>query len=123
MSEFATLVTVRAWRQQFEWLVHADLARKEGTSDATIDALRAGRRPSTMSAEEAFVYDFVTELATNRGVDDITYSEAIARFGERGVIDLTGLLGYFTLISMILNVAHAPSGEAKDVALLPALPR
>jgi 4-carboxymuconolactone decarboxylase len=99
VSEFVTLVTVRAWRQQFEWLVHADLARKEGTSDATVEALRAGRRPSTMSAEEAFVYDFVTELTANRGVDDVTYREAIDRFGERGVIDLTGLIGYFTLIS------------------------
>jgi 4-carboxymuconolactone decarboxylase len=123
VSEFATLVTVRAWRQQFEWLVHADLARKEGTSDATIEALRVGRRPSTMSAEEAFVYDFVTELTANHGVDDVTYREAVARFGERGVIDLTGLIGYFTLISMILNVAHAPSGEVKDVAPLPVLPR
>ena len=123
VSEFATLVTVRAWRQQFEWLVHADLARKEGTSDATIEALRAGRRPSTMSAEEAFVYDFVTELTANRGVDDVTYREAVDRFGERGVIDLTGLIGYFTLISMILNVAHAPSGEVKDIAPLPVLPR
>jgi 4-carboxymuconolactone decarboxylase len=122
VSEFATAVTVRDWRQQFEWLIHASLARKEGTSAATIEALRDGCRPTTMSDEEAFVYDFVTELTTQRGVSDATYRDAVQRFGERGVIDLVGIVGYFTLISMILNVAHTPPGEPNDVALLPALP-
>lgn len=123
VSEFATLVTVRQWRQQFEWVVHVGLARKEGTSEATIEALRVGRRPGAMSDEEAFVYDFVTELTANRGVDEATYREAVERFGERGVIDLVGLVGYFALVSMILNVAHTPAGDAGDVARLPALPR
>jgi 4-carboxymuconolactone decarboxylase len=123
VSEFATLVTVREWRQQFEWIVHAGLAQKEGTSAASIEALRVGRRPSTMSDEEAFAYDFVIELTANRGIDDSTYREAIDRFGERGVIDLVGLVGYFALVSMILNVAHTPAGDAGSVVLLPALPR
>jgi 4-carboxymuconolactone decarboxylase len=123
VSEFATLVTARDWRQQLEWAVHAGLAQQEGTSAATVEALRVGRRPSTMSDEEAFVYDFVTELTVNRGVDDATYRAAVDRFGERGVIDLVGVVGYFTLVSMVLNVAHTPPGEAGDVARLPALPR
>ena len=123
VSEFATLIVARDWRQQFEWFVHAQLAQKEGTSAATIEALRCGRRPPAMSDEEAFAYDFVTELNANRGVDDATYREAVDRFGERGVIDLVGLVGYFTLVSMILNVAHTPAGETPGAPLLPAFPR
>jgi len=98
------------------------LARQEGTSAETIEALRIGRRPTTMSAEEGFVYDFVLELTKHRGVSDATYQECIARFGERGVIDLVGLIGYFSLMSMVLNVAHTPPVEAPGVTALPGLP-
>ena len=122
VSEFATLLVARQWTQQFEWFVHVPLARQEGTSAATIEALRIGRRPPTMSAEEAFVYDFILELTTHRGVSDAMYGECIERFGERGVIDLVGLIGYFALVSMVLNVAHTPPNEVEGVAGLPTLP-
>lgn len=122
VSEFATLVVSRQWTQQFEWSVHVPLALQEGTSAASIEALRIGRRPSTMNAEEAFVYDFIVELTTHHGVSDATFSECLERFGERGVIDLVGLIGYFTMISMVLNVAHTPPSEVPGVAALPALP-
>lgn len=122
VSEFATLVVARQWTQQFEWFTHVPLARQEGTSAETIEALRSGRRPSTMSAEEAFVYDFILELTTHRGVGDATYQECIERFGERGAIDLVGLIGYFALMSMVLNVAHTPPTEVEGVAALPTLP-
>ncbi|MEO8754392.1 MAG: carboxymuconolactone decarboxylase family protein, partial [Casimicrobiaceae bacterium] len=102
VSEFATLVVSRQWTQQFEWSVHVPLALQEGTSAATIEALRLGRRPPAMSAEETFVHDFVLELTTHRGVSDATYAECVERFGERGTIDLVGLVGYFTLVSMVL---------------------
>jgi 4-carboxymuconolactone decarboxylase len=59
VSEFATLVVARQWSQQFEWFTHVPLARQEGTSAGTIEALRTGQRPSGMSDEEAFVYDFM----------------------------------------------------------------
>src|SRR5262245_37829256 len=62
LGEFATLVVSRAWSQQFEWAVHVPLALKEGTSAPTIAALREGRRPGDMSADEALVHDFATEL-------------------------------------------------------------
>ena len=122
VSEFATIVVSRQWTQQFEWFTHVPLALEEGTSAETIEALRVGRRPSTMSAEEAFVYDFIVELTTHRGVGDRTYAECVERFGERGVIDLVGLVGYFTMVSMVLNVAHTPPNESPGVAPLPALP-
>src|SRR6185295_18229191 len=75
VSELATLVVARQWTQQFEWFVHVPLARQEGTAAETIEALRMGRRPVTMSDEEAFVYDFVMELTMHRGVDEATYHE------------------------------------------------
>jgi len=96
---------------------------KAGIVRETIDALREGRRPATMSADEALVYDFVTELTLNKGECDSSYQECINCLGEQGVVDLVGLVGYFTLISMVLNVANTPADAVEDVAPLPALPR
>lgn len=120
VSEFAMLLVARHWTQQFEWCVHVPLALKAGTAPETIEALREGRRPTTMDADETLVRDFVTQLLQHHGVSDATYAAAVARFGERGVIDLTGLVGYFAMVSMVLNVAHTPPEEMPGVALLPA---
>jgi len=122
VSEFATLVVSRRWTQQFEWAVHEPLARQQGTTGETIDALRVGRRPSVMSEEEACAYDFISELTICGGVSDPTYATCVERFGERGVIDLVGLIGYFGLMSMVLNVAHTPPDTVPGLAPLPPLP-
>ena len=123
VSEFATLVVSRQWTQQFEWFTHVPLAIKAGTARETIDALSEGRRPATMSAQEAMVYDFVTELAVNKGVSDSLYRECVGSLAEQGVLELIGLVGYFTLISMTLNVARTPADIVEGVAPLPVLPR
>src|SRR5262245_40639788 len=123
VSEFATLVVSRAWTQQFEWAVHVPLALKEGTSEQTIAALRDGRRPGAMSDDEALAYDFATELMVHHGVADDTYARCVARFGERGTVDLVGIVGYFVWMSMVLNVAHTPAAAADGVDALPPLPR
>jgi 4-carboxymuconolactone decarboxylase len=123
VSEFATLVVARRWTQQFEWGTHVPLALREGISRETIEALRDGRRPPSLTREEAVVYDFATELLEHRGVSDVTYDACNSLLGERGVIDLVGVLGYFTAISMVLNVAHAPAATAQGVEPLPPLPR
>ncbi|MEX2128539.1 MAG: carboxymuconolactone decarboxylase family protein [Xanthobacteraceae bacterium] len=123
ISEFATLVVARHWTQQFEWHTHVPLALKAGTQQSTIDALRDGARPDGMSTEEALVYDFACELAFYRGVCDETYRAAVEAFGERGVIDLVGIIGYFTWVSMVLNVAHTPPEPAPAVAALSPTPR
>jgi 4-carboxymuconolactone decarboxylase len=122
-SEFATLIVARGWTQQFEWFTHVPLALKAGSSQQTIDALREGRRPAAMSTEEAVVHDFSSELLEHRGVSDATYREAVDCLGEQGVVDLVALLGYFTLISMVLNVAHTPEEPGSTVQRLPPLPR
>jgi len=123
LGEFATLVVSRTWTQQFEWFVHVPLALKEGTSQQTIDALRCGRRPATMSADEARVYDFTIELTSHHGVSDATYDECVECFGERGVVDLVGIVGYFASMSMILNVAHTPAAAVDGIEALPPLPQ
>ena len=109
LSEFAMLVVSREWTQQFEWGVHLPLALKAGTSKETLEELSAGRRPSTMADEEALVYDLYQELLRARGVSDTTYAQAVRKLGEQGLIDLLGTIGYFTTVSMIMNVAHTPA--------------
>ncbi len=121
-AEFATLVVSRQWTQHFEWHVHLPLARQAGTAAETLDDLRAGRRPRGMSDEEGLVHDFIVELTANKGVSDATYAAAVERFGEAGVMDLVGVIGYFTAISMVLNVAGTPGAPTAGAAPLPPLP-
>ncbi len=123
VNELVTLVVSRAWTQQFEWSAHVPLALQAGTSPEAVDAIREGRRPSSMSAEEEIAYEFTTELLDRRGVSDATYQACVERLGERGVVDLVGLVGYFATVSMVLNVAHTPPERAAEVAPLPPLPR
>ena len=120
ISEFIMLIVSREWMQQFEWFVHVPLGRKAGIAEDTIAALAEGRRPAGMSEAEAVAYDFCDELLRTKGVSDTTYRRAVARFGEIGVIDMLGVAGYFTTVSMVMNVAHTPPPEDKSVgALLP----
>jgi 4-carboxymuconolactone decarboxylase len=123
IAEFATLVVSRAWSQQFEWATHVPLALKAGTEQATIHELREGRRPASMSAAEALVYDFVAELSSNKGVSQASYDAIVAEWREQGLIDLVGIVGYFTMMSMVLNVAHTPPESNSAVDPLPAFPR
>ena len=109
ISEFLMLIVSREWTQQFEWAVHAPLALKAGLKPQTVETLASGSRPLDMTADEALAYDFVAELTRNKGVSDATYRAAAERFGERGVIDMIGIVGYFTTVSMVLNVAHTPT--------------
>ena len=123
VSEFATLIVCRQWSQQFEWCTHVPLALKAGTAQQAIDALWEGRRPPGMSDQESLVYEFSSELLNHHGVSDATYQAAIDSLGEQGVIDLVSILGYFTLISMVLNVAHTPAELGSTIQPLPTLPR
>lgn len=119
ISEFATLCVAREWRQQFEWFVHVPLALKAGTSSETIAALREGRRPEAMSDDEALVHDFCIELQRTHGVSEALYQRALVAFGEQGVVDLTALIGYFTQLSMVLEVAGTPHEPNDAVQALP----
>lgn len=108
LSELAILVTARHWTQNFEWYAHRPIAEKAGLGKETIAAIAEGRRPAAMAADEADVYDFLDELIRCKTVSDPTYARVKARFGERGVIDLVGIHGYYSLLAMVLNVSRAP---------------
>ena len=122
ISEFLMLIVARRWTQQFEWAVHLPLALKAGLNPDTAQSLAQGRRPVAMAADEAIAYDFFDELERGKGVCDATYMQAVERFGEPGVIDMLALVGYFTTVSMVMNVAHTPSPGAGAVEPLAALP-
>ena len=123
IAEFATLCVARAWSQQFEWVMHVPLALKAGTSKETIDAIHEGRRPTSMSPTEAVVYDFIVELTNTKGVAQATYDAIRSELSEQGLIDLVGILGYFTSMCMVLNVARTPPESGNEIDLLPAFPR
>lgn len=122
ISEFLMLIVSRHWTQQFEWAVHLPLALDAGVKRETLESLAAGRRPVAMAPDEAIVYDFCAELIANHGVSEATYRMAVEQFGERSLIDLLGVLGYFTTMSMVLNVAHTPAASVPTIQL-PTLPR
>ena len=122
LGEFLMLVVSRHWTQHFEWSVHVPLALKAGVTAQTVESLAAGRRPSAMAADEALAYDFCDELLRNKGVNDATYRDAVEQLGEAGVIDMLGVVGYFTTVSMVLNVAHTPASGDGSVAPLQPLP-
>jgi len=109
LREMAILLTAREWTQGFEWEVHAPLAEKAGLSAETIAAIAEARLPSSMDKTEALVYDVFTELYRDRVVSDATYDAAVKAFGEQGVVDLIALIGYYTTLAMIMNVAQTPT--------------
>ena len=111
LNEFAILITARYWNAQYEWFAHYTHAMKGGLNPAVAADLAQGKRPANMQEDEAIVYDFCTELHKTKGVSDAMYQSALDKFGERGVIDLIGVSGYYTLVSMVLNVDRQPLPE------------
>lgn len=122
ISEFAILIVAREWSAQLEWHIHHPIALKAGVAPETAQALAEGRRPETMSADEALAYAFSMELQRNRGVSDPTYAALVARFGERGAIDLTGINGYYALLAMTMNVARTALPEGASPPLPSLVP-
>jgi 4-carboxymuconolactone decarboxylase len=106
LSELVILVTAREWSQDYEWHVHYPIALKAGIAKDIADAIADGRRPIGMNADEEIVYDFATELQKNRRVSDPTFNRAEQRFGRKGVVDMTGISGYYTFLAMQLNMAR-----------------
>ncbi|MBZ5603516.1 MAG: carboxymuconolactone decarboxylase, partial [Acidobacteriia bacterium] len=104
LNEMAIIITARYWNAQFEWYAHHRYALEAGLSPAIADAIAAGKRPASMQADEQAVYDFCTELLNSKQVSDKTYGAAKKTLGERGVVDLIAVLGYYHFVSMVLNV-------------------
>ena len=119
VSEFAILLVSRRFTQQYEWYVHAADGKTAGLSDAIIQAVADGRRPDGMSEGMDIVYDFSNELNDFHSVTDRTYARMVAKYGEQGMMDLIGLNGYYSLISMVLNVGRTPLPPGNAPGLKP----
>ena len=121
LSELAILIVAREWTQDYEWYVHHPIALKVGIKPEVLEAIAEGRRSSSMTDDEQIVYDFLTELNRNKRVSDPTFERAERRFGKKGVVDLVGIDGYYTLLAMELNAARYPM--PKDGKGLPRFPQ
>jgi len=117
LSELAICVTGRRWSSQVEWFVHARVALESGVPSPVLEAIRAGVAPDFADPQEALIYDYARELQQDGRVSDTTYAAAREAFGVKGVVELTALIGYYTMVSMTLN-AHGvpmPAGEPEPL--------
>jgi 4-carboxymuconolactone decarboxylase len=117
VSEMVILLTAREWTQEFEWSHHYSYALAAGLAPAIIAAIAEGRRPRGMAEDEAAAYDFAVELQRRKSVSDATYAEACRVFGEPGVIGLIGVVGYYSLLAMMMNVARTEPDTDKGLPL------
>jgi 4-carboxymuconolactone decarboxylase len=121
LSEFLILLTARSWTQQYEWYAHRQLALDAGVSPATVAAISEGRRPSPMSEDEEAIYNFFDEITRTKAVSDDVYRRLVTRFGEQGVIDAAGIIGYYTTLSIVMNTTQTAVPEAGRANQLPPL--
>ena len=119
LYELAIIITARHWTAQFEWTAHHRSALQAGVSPAVCDAIAQGRRPSAMPPDEEAVYNFATELLEKKQVSDATFDAAKKVLGERGVVDLISVMGWYGTVSMYLNVDRYPLPEGSQAELKP----
>ncbi|WP_431267792.1 carboxymuconolactone decarboxylase family protein [Dankookia sp. P2] len=119
LNELAILVTAREWSAQYEWYAHHLLAMKAGLPPHIAEAVAEGRKPDGMDADQTLVWQFCTELHKTKQVSDATYAAAKDRLGERGIIDLIAVSGYYVAVAMTLNVAQVPLPPGVPVPLKP----
>jgi 4-carboxymuconolactone decarboxylase len=119
LYEVAIIVTARHWTAQFEWYAHRRAALQAGVSAAVVDAIAEGRRPAKMPADEEVVYNFSTELLETKQVSDATFNAAKNLLGERGVVELINVLGWYGVVSMYLNVDRYPLPDGAQPELKP----
>jgi 4-carboxymuconolactone decarboxylase len=122
LSEFAIMIAARHWSQPYEWRAHYPLAIKGGLERQILVDLGAGVRPQGMKDDETALYDFCTELYRDKNVSDAAFKAALAKFGERGIMDLIGIIGYYDIASMALIVQNTTAKPVEEAPLLP-LPR
>lgn len=119
LNELAILVTARSFDVQYEWLAHRKYAVQAGLNPAIVDAIAVGKRPPNMQPDEEIVYNYASELANTKQVSDATFRAAVDKFGERTVVDLTSVIGYYHFVSLLLNVDRYPLPEGAQPELKP----
>jgi len=115
LSEFAILVTAKLWRAQYEWFAHVPQAERAGVKKETIRDLHRGQVPKSATKEERAIYDFIQELYRTRRVSDKNFKRVHSILGKAATVELVGILGYYVLISMILNVFRMPLPEGEPL--------
>ena len=113
-NELAILLTARFWTTQYEWAVHHRVAAQAGVTEDTISAIREGRRPTTLQPDEAAIYNFLTELLNTKQVSDGAFQALKEQLGEKRIVDLIALVGFYQTVSLMMNVDRFPlSGNQK----------
>ena len=115
LSELAICITGSFWKANYEWFAHAPLASKAGIDPAAIEAIRTGKKPSFTKADEQAIYDFVSEMVATKRVSNATFERAKKELNETGVIDLVGIVGYYSLVSVTLNAFELPLPDGEKV--------
>jgi 4-carboxymuconolactone decarboxylase len=108
LREMTIIITARHWTAHYEWYAHRQAAAQAGLSAEIITAIANRRRPSGMQPDEEAVYNFASELLETKQVSDSTFKNVVDRFGEKGAVDIIGVMGYYQLVSMLLNVDRYP---------------
>ena len=119
LNELAIIMTARFWNAQYEWSAHKRNALKEGINPAIVDAIANGKRPTGMQPDEEAIYNFGSELLNNKDVSDASFKAVVDKFGERGAVDLTGVMGYYCFVSMMLNIDRYPLADGEKPELKP----
>ncbi|MBR0649196.1 carboxymuconolactone decarboxylase family protein [Roseomonas terrae] len=107
-AELAIIVTGRRWSAQVEWFVHAQAAAAAGLEPAIIEAIRDGRAPHFDDADDAMIYDYARLLLRDGTVPEALHAQVTKRFGVKGVVELTALVGYYSMVAMTLNAHEIP---------------
>jgi 4-carboxymuconolactone decarboxylase len=108
VAETVIIMTARYWTAQFEWNAHKAAALQAGLNPAIAEAIGAGKRPTGMTPELEAAYNFIDELLTTHQVSDATFQTAKDKFGEKGIVDMMALSGWYSIVSMALNVDRYP---------------
>ncbi|HET9834544.1 MAG TPA: hypothetical protein VFP91_22630 [Vicinamibacterales bacterium] len=119
LNEMAIIITARYWTAQYEWYAHKRAALQAGLDPAIVDAIQHGRKPAAMQKDEAAVYTFCTELLNTKHVSDATFATAKNAVGEKGVVDLMGVMSWYQMVSMMLNVDRYPLPDGAKPELEP----
>ena len=114
LREIAILMTAKQHRAQFEWYAHASIARDEGLSEESIEAIKQGRDPEFADPIEAAVHAFAAELLEKRRVSDAIFDALAAQLPEKERVELVFVLGYYALVSMTLNVFEVPLPQGEE---------
>ena len=108
LRELAIIVTARHWTAHYEWYAHRRAAAQEGVKEDIITAIANRKRPVGMQPDEEVVYNFANELLETKQVSDAAFKAVVDRFGEKGAVDIIGVMGYYQMVSMLLNVDRYP---------------